>query len=222
MNEIARNIKRIRSLSGFTQEMLAERMFVTRQTISNWETGKSRPDIDTLISIADTLEVEVTELIYGKKSSYQRFQKKYIIAAGISLMVIIIATILELTLHPFLTKLLQLSFKGSFELSVYEYSVEPVVLLAIGILIISVLSFWIDIRMAKTARIILRVSGFILLVLSFWLLLENILIYKAPQLFPGQILFAQAYSSNYIRMLFLIVFPLLSGIGLFLGFNRKS
>ena len=222
MNEIARNIKRIRSSSGLTQEMLAERMFVTRQTISNWETGKNQPDIDTLITLADTLKVEVAELIYGKKSSYQRFQRKYIIVAGICLAVIITATILKITLYPFLMKQLQLNFIGSFELAVYEYSVRPIGFLAMGILIISVLSFWIDTRMEKAAGIAVRVIGFILLILSFWLLLGIILIYKAPQLFPGQIIFAQAYLSNFLRMLFLIVFPLLSGIGLFLGFNRKS
>ncbi len=222
MNEIARNIKRIRSSSGITQEMLAERMFVTRQTISNWETGKNLPDIDTLIILANTLKVDVTELIYGKKSSYQRFQKKYIISAGICLIVIIAATILNLTLYPFLMNQLQLYFKGSFELAVYEYAVRPISFLAMGILIISVLSFWFDTRMEKVAEIVARVIGFILLILSFWLLLGIILIYKAPQLFPGQILFVQAYLSNHIRMLFLIVFPLFSGIGIFLGFNRKS
>ena len=222
MNEIARNIRRIRSSSGLTQEMLAERMFVTRQTISNWETGKSQPDIDTLITLADALEVEVTELVYGKKSSYQRFQKKYIIAAGICLMVIITASILKLTLYPFLMNQLQLNFIGSFELAVYEYAVRPIGFLSMGILIISVLSFWIDTRMERAVGIIVCVIGFILLILSFWLLLGIILIYKAPQLFPGQIIFAQAYLSSFLRMLFLIVFPLLSGIGLCLGFNRKS
>ena len=50
-----------------TQEELAEKLFVTRQAVSNWETGKNQPDIELLKSLADVFEVEVTELLYGAK-----------------------------------------------------------------------------------------------------------------------------------------------------------
>lgn len=50
-----------------TQEELAEKLSVTRQAISNYETGKTQPDIETLIKIASILEVSVEELIYGYK-----------------------------------------------------------------------------------------------------------------------------------------------------------
>lgn len=76
MNEVAKNLKKIRVSSGMTQEELAEKMFVTRQTISNWENGKSQPDVQTLTSLADSFGVEVSELIYGRKRPYIRFQKK--------------------------------------------------------------------------------------------------------------------------------------------------
>ena len=48
-----------------TQDELAEVLCVTRQAVSNWENEKTQPDIDTLNSIAETLEVTVEELIYG-------------------------------------------------------------------------------------------------------------------------------------------------------------
>ena len=50
-----------------TQEELAEKLSVTRQAISNYETGKTQPDIETLNKIASILEVSVEELIYGYK-----------------------------------------------------------------------------------------------------------------------------------------------------------
>ena len=43
--ELGRRIKEYRSAAQMTQEDLAEKMFVSRQTISNWENDKSYPDI---------------------------------------------------------------------------------------------------------------------------------------------------------------------------------
>lgn len=42
-------------------------MYCTRQTISNYENGKSEPNIALLVEIAKVLEVEVNDLIYGTK-----------------------------------------------------------------------------------------------------------------------------------------------------------
>lgn len=57
------NIKTIRKNRGFTQEELAARLHVTRQTISKWEKGHSVPDADLLSRMAEVLEVPVTELL---------------------------------------------------------------------------------------------------------------------------------------------------------------
>lgn len=45
---IPKNIKRLRQKAGMTQEQLAENMFVTRQTVSLRENGRTQPDIQTL------------------------------------------------------------------------------------------------------------------------------------------------------------------------------
>ena len=45
---IGTNIKKLRTTAGLTQDQLAERLYVTRQTVSNWERGISRPDLDQL------------------------------------------------------------------------------------------------------------------------------------------------------------------------------
>ncbi len=57
------NLKRLRQKRGFTQEELAVRLHVVRQTVSKWEKGLSVPDADMLQNLADILEVKVTELL---------------------------------------------------------------------------------------------------------------------------------------------------------------
>ena len=57
------NLKRLRQKRGFTQEELAVRLHVVRQTVSKWEKGLSVPDADMLQNLADILEVNVTELL---------------------------------------------------------------------------------------------------------------------------------------------------------------
>ena len=57
------NLKTIRKAKGYTQEELAIKIHVVRQTISKWEKGLSVPDADTLSKLADVLEINVSELL---------------------------------------------------------------------------------------------------------------------------------------------------------------
>lgn len=57
------NIKTIRKNKGLTQEELAIRLSVVRQTVSKWEKGLSVPDADMLQRMAEVLEVPVSELL---------------------------------------------------------------------------------------------------------------------------------------------------------------
>ena len=67
MNKVAQNLKKLRTARGMTQDALAEQLHVVRQTVSLWENGKREPDIETLTAIAEVLNADVTELIYGPK-----------------------------------------------------------------------------------------------------------------------------------------------------------
>lgn len=60
------NLRELRKSKGFTQEELASKINVVRQTVSKWEKGLSVPDADTLQKIADVLEVEVSQLLGAK------------------------------------------------------------------------------------------------------------------------------------------------------------
>lgn len=57
------NLKMLRKQKGFSQEELAARLHVVRQTISKWEKGLSVPDAEMLIRLAEILEVSVSELL---------------------------------------------------------------------------------------------------------------------------------------------------------------
>ena len=57
------NIKNLRKQKGFTQEELAIRLHVVRQTVSKWEKGLSVPDAEMLQRLADILEVDVKQLL---------------------------------------------------------------------------------------------------------------------------------------------------------------
>ena len=50
--ELGKRIKEYRNTAQMTQEDLAEKMFVSRQTISNWENDKSYPDIHSLLMLS--------------------------------------------------------------------------------------------------------------------------------------------------------------------------
>lgn len=60
------NLKTLRKQKGFSQEELAARLHVVRQTVSKWEKGLSVPDADALIRLAEVLEVSVSELLGAK------------------------------------------------------------------------------------------------------------------------------------------------------------
>lgn len=59
------NIKKLRKIKGFTQEELASKLNVTRQTISKWEKGYSVPDAEILENLAEIFETNVSQLLGG-------------------------------------------------------------------------------------------------------------------------------------------------------------
>lgn len=63
--ELGRHVKEHRARLGMSQEQLAEAIFVSRQTISNWETDRTYPDVQSLLLLSDLFETSVDELIKG-------------------------------------------------------------------------------------------------------------------------------------------------------------
>ena len=63
--ELGQQLKAHRKELGISQDELAEKIFVSRQSISNWENNKTYPDIHTLLLLAETFGVYLDELIKG-------------------------------------------------------------------------------------------------------------------------------------------------------------
>lgn len=67
--EFNNRLYELRKQKGFSQEELANRLNVSRQTISKWEIGDSTPDMEKLIAISDLFEISLDELVVGKVNS---------------------------------------------------------------------------------------------------------------------------------------------------------
>ncbi len=65
MMDISMKLKKARMTKNLTQETVAEKIGVTRQTISNWENGKSYPDIVSIIMLSDVYEMTLDSLLKG-------------------------------------------------------------------------------------------------------------------------------------------------------------
>lgn len=63
---LAKTIKKEREKKNWTQEELAQKMFVSRQSISKWELGEAYPDIKKLIKLGELFEISLDNLVKGK------------------------------------------------------------------------------------------------------------------------------------------------------------
>lgn len=70
--EFSKKLYELRKQKGISQEELADRLAVSRQTLSKWELGTSTPDMEKLIMISDFFEISMDELVLGKKQEYDR------------------------------------------------------------------------------------------------------------------------------------------------------
>ncbi|SFN87254.1 DNA-binding transcriptional regulator, XRE-family HTH domain [Pseudobutyrivibrio sp. UC1225] len=70
--ELGKRIKDYRSSLNWNQDELAEKMFVSRQTISNWENEKSYPDIQSLLLLSTLFDVSIDQLVKGDVEKMQK------------------------------------------------------------------------------------------------------------------------------------------------------
>ena len=63
--ELGKQIKKHRQEAHLSQEELANRVYVSRQTISNWENDKSYPDVNSLVLLSEIFQISLDKLIKG-------------------------------------------------------------------------------------------------------------------------------------------------------------
>ena len=80
--ELGTQIRKYRNERTLSQEALAEKVYVSRQTVSNWENDKSYPDVNSLVLLSEVFEISLDQLIKGdvemmKEQIDQTDQKKF-------------------------------------------------------------------------------------------------------------------------------------------------
>ncbi|MBQ9886645.1 MAG: helix-turn-helix transcriptional regulator [Lachnospiraceae bacterium] len=73
--DIGQKLKAARSNVGLTQELVAEKLGVSRQTLSNWENNKTYPDIISVIGLSDLYSVSLDELLKEDKKMIQHLEE---------------------------------------------------------------------------------------------------------------------------------------------------
>lgn len=76
--DFAEEIKAIRSENNLTQEEMAKKLNVTRQSVSNWENNRNLPDIEMLISISKEFKLSLDQLILGENENMNNMTEKLI------------------------------------------------------------------------------------------------------------------------------------------------
>lgn len=95
MSDISKNMKQLGIARDLSQAQLAEKVNVTRQTVSSWERGNSNPDVDMLLKIAEVLETDVNDLLYpqgfgGKRRRIEPLTPKFVILSVLFYFVLLI------------------------------------------------------------------------------------------------------------------------------------
>ena len=105
--ELGNKIKYYRNEKELSQEELAERVYVSRQTISNWENNKSYPDINSIVLLSEIFEISIDNLIKGdvelmKKEINSEEVKKLNFYATMMVILMLVATILLMPMLKFI------------------------------------------------------------------------------------------------------------------------
>ncbi|MFR9278604.1 MAG: helix-turn-helix domain-containing protein [Ezakiella coagulans] len=105
--ELGNKIKYYRNEKELSQEELAERVYVSRQTISNWENNKSYPDINSIVLLSEIFGISIDNLIKGdveqmKKEINSEEVKKLNFYASMMGILMLVATILLMPMLKFM------------------------------------------------------------------------------------------------------------------------
>ena len=100
--EINQIIKSQRSEHKLTQEQLAEKIFVSKKTISNWETGKTTPDLDSVIRLARLFHLSLDTILLEESIIVKDIRRKTIFSKSLVLFIVPFLANLFLLFQQFL------------------------------------------------------------------------------------------------------------------------
>ena len=167
MKDIGKNIKHLREKNKLSQEQLAEKLFVTRQTISNYETGRSRPDVEMLTRIADVLDADVNTVIYGVQPTPEQWLERKTL--GIAFLITFVLGITWFTLLP-LAQAYQTRYYNTDLSVLLRITVLPSLLMMLGWTVMQSFHIFLGTKRLEGKNISL-LRGIILTALLLWGLL---------------------------------------------------
>ena len=129
MGDIGRNIRFLRIQKKLSQDQLAESLHVTRQTVSNYETGRSRPDVEMLTALAEALNADVKEILYSPAGRERRIRLLQRLAVGTVLTVLV--GMLYFRLSAWGQQLMQERYVG-YPLYLVLFSLQPLFYTLLG------------------------------------------------------------------------------------------
>lgn len=211
MSDVAKNIRKYRMQRTLTQDGLAEKLHVTRQTVSNWETGKNQPDLDTLEALSQVLEVGVSELFGGKEEgpAYPRFQRKAVLHVAVLGFFALLLLADGLFLAPHLLEVQRRTYNILPRL-LNSFVVTPLLCALAGMLLPAVVSLW--------RRVLAKGRLRLVLLLAFALLLLPALLSALGLVWPlgaKLVIFLSSDPTGFRFALALRICPFLAGLCLY-------
>lgn len=220
MRDIGKNIRDLRVQKGMSQEELAGSLFVTRQTISNYENGKTRPDVEMIMKIAEIFGTDANAVLYGPPvPEEKRTVRRRVIISSAMLLTLAVAAIV---LYP-----ISMDIQRRYYIVLLRYLLKVLLIP----LLAAVLGWWI----VNAAMMLLKIKQlnesqmkkmkwilFILLVFCVILNLPNIIIlfqavfHITEVYFPGMLMLA------YVSFLCPCVCLFLGGVLRIIGIPRFS
>ena len=122
--ELGNQIKKYRSELQLSQDQLAEHIYVSRQTISNWENEKSYPDVNSLVLLSEVFKTSIDNLIKGdienmKKKFNEQEIKKFNYYGNIFTVHLVITLLSAVPLFFWLERLAFIPFGILFVITMY-------------------------------------------------------------------------------------------------------
>lgn len=105
--KIGYKLKKARMDKNLTQEEVAEKIFVSRQSISNWENNKTYPDIGNVLALSDLYQISLDELLKGSDNFMEHLEESTnLVKSNKKLMALIVVALISMIVMAIFTEFL--------------------------------------------------------------------------------------------------------------------
>lgn len=220
MTSVGKNLKNIRKKNDLTQDELAEKLSVTRQAVSNWENGKTEPDIETLTKIAQIFDISIDELVDGIPKGIKELRgKKSHLYIGIGFTVFYVISsllmiIFEKPLHDYVNSTYDV-FYSAFSVLVWK----PLTVFSAGIGISALISYISGLYMEnKNLRIAFLIFGLVISVCTSGFMIFQFLGF---QIFQNLTALHSIFINYYVFLCEHTILHIFGAVLIFFGIARK-